>query len=110
MPAISEDIYTPEGKTSCDAALADLLSSMSIENDGWKITRFQTTPPMSSYIVAFANGPFKYLEKFVTMPLSGKTLPLRIYGMQTLKPPLHRVFIFERVSYGGQYPSGPVCA
>jgi aminopeptidase 2 len=82
MPAISEDIYTPENKISGGGtALADLLASMTIENDGWKITRFQTTPPMSSYIVAFANGPFEYLEKSVTMPLSGKTLPLRIYGM-----------------------------
>jgi aminopeptidase 2 len=82
MPAISEDIYTPENKISGGGtALADLLASMTTENDGWKITRFQTTPPMSSYIVAFANGPFEYLEKSVTMPLSGKTLPLRIYGV-----------------------------
>ncbi|KAF9255758.1 leucyl aminopeptidase [Marasmius fiardii PR-910] len=46
----------------------------------WKVTRFETTPPMSTYIVAYANGEFSYLETWAKMPLSGKTIPLRIYG------------------------------
>ncbi|KAK1218706.1 Aminopeptidase 2 mitochondrial [Marasmius sp. AFHP31] len=46
----------------------------------WKVTRFETTPPMSTYIVAFANGEFSHLETSVKMPLSGKTIPLRIYA------------------------------
>ncbi|KAF8232360.1 hypothetical protein L208DRAFT_1272750 [Tricholoma matsutake] len=81
MPAISEEVYNPKDRALGGATpLADLLSSMTIQDDKWKVTRFQTTPPMSSYIVAFANGPFEYLEKSVVMPLSGKTLPLRIYA------------------------------
>ena len=38
---------------------------------------------MSTYIVAFANGPFEYLESSYTSPLSGTTRPLRIYGGRT---------------------------
>jgi hypothetical protein len=35
---------------------------------------------MSTYLVAFANGHFEYLESSYTSPLSNKTRPLRIYG------------------------------
>ncbi|KAF8061516.1 leucyl aminopeptidase [Lyophyllum atratum] len=82
MPAISEDVYSPAAaKPNEHPDLAKLFSSL---DDTWKITPFQTTPPMSTYIVAFANGDFKYLEKSVDMPLSGKTLPLRIYATADL--------------------------
>ena len=77
MPSVSEKDYDPS--SSGDEA-AKYLSSFATSGDRWKITRFQTTPPMSSYIVAFANGPFEYLEKTVELPLSKKTIPLRIYG------------------------------
>lgn len=78
MPALSEMVYSPEAeKPNEHPALANLLSSL---DDTWKITEFQSTPPMSSYIVAFANGHFEYLEKSVIMPLSGKTIPLRVYA------------------------------
>ena len=81
MPAISEDVYSGETSTLNESPrLAELLSPLKNEQGKWKITRFETTPPMSSYIVAYANGHFEYLEKSVVMPLSGKTLPLRIYG------------------------------
>jgi aminopeptidase 2 len=77
MPAVSEEDYDP---SSTGDEAAKYLSSFATSGDRWKITRFQTTPPMSSYIVAFANGPFEYLEKTVELPLSKKTIPLRIYG------------------------------
>jgi aminopeptidase 2 len=81
MPTISEEIYNPENKPVGESAdLVKLFSSLTVKDDKWKITRFQTTPPMSTYIVAYANGDFKYLERSVVMPLSGKTIPLRIYG------------------------------
>ncbi|KAF7338457.1 Aminopeptidase [Mycena venus] len=80
MPAISEEIYQPGSSASKEAPeMSEMLSSLPTEHK-WKITRFQTTPPMSSYIVAFANGPFVHLEQKVVMPLSGKTVPLRIYS------------------------------
>ncbi len=36
---------------------------------------------MSTYLVAYANGPFEYLESSYVSPLSGKERPLRIYGV-----------------------------
>jgi aminopeptidase 2 len=42
---------------------------------------------MSTYLVAYANGVFEYLESSYTSPLSGKIRPLRLYGMFTLIEP-----------------------
>jgi hypothetical protein len=87
MPAISEETITPNTRFADDESLFSGLK------DGqWKVTKFQTTPPMSSYIVAFANGHFKYLEDSVVLPLSGKTLPLRIYSQS-------RSFLTESLLY-----------
>ncbi|KAJ7134962.1 leucyl aminopeptidase [Mycena crocata] len=77
MPAISEEVYELGSKAAPE--MAKLLSSLPTEHK-WKITQFQTTPIMSTYLVAFANGPFVHLEQKVVMPLSGKILPLRIYS------------------------------
>ncbi|KAH8983497.1 leucyl aminopeptidase [Lactarius akahatsu] len=50
-------------------------------SDGsWNATRFETTPPMSTYLLVFANGEFVYLESSYKSPLSGKVRPLRIYA------------------------------
>ncbi|GJJ10234.1 hypothetical protein Clacol_004460 [Clathrus columnatus] len=49
---------------------------------GWKITKFERTPKMSTYLVALANGDFKHLESSYVSPLSGKTRPLRIYATE----------------------------
>jgi aminopeptidase 2 len=35
---------------------------------------------MSTYLLAFANGPFECLESAYTSPLSGIVRPLRMYG------------------------------
>ena len=35
---------------------------------------------VSTYLVAYANGPFEYLESSYKSPLSGKIRPLRIYS------------------------------
>ncbi|KJA27394.1 hypothetical protein HYPSUDRAFT_131428 [Hypholoma sublateritium FD-334 SS-4] len=75
MPAISEEPLEHDMNSS--ANIATIISPS--QNEKWKISKFETTPPMSTYIVAFANGDFKFLEKSVVMPLSGKTIPLRIY-------------------------------
>lgn len=71
MPVISEEPY--------DHATSE-FSTIASSTDKWKITKFETTPLMSSYLLAFANGDFKYLETSVKMPLSGRTVPLRIYS------------------------------
>ncbi|KAJ7018485.1 leucyl aminopeptidase [Mycena alexandri] len=77
MAVESEALY--DANSTVDAALAGLLSTLP-EDTQWKITKFQKSPPMSSYLVAFANGPLAYLEKSIVMPLSGRTVPLRVYA------------------------------
>ncbi|EJC99601.1 uncharacterized protein FOMMEDRAFT_160023 [Fomitiporia mediterranea MF3/22] len=43
--------------------LSNMIESGDDTYDGdWKITKFETTEKMSTYIVAFANGHFKYAE------------------------------------------------
>ncbi|KAJ3554813.1 hypothetical protein NM688_g2912 [Phlebia brevispora] len=82
MPAISEEVYTPGYKGVKDVVswLSDKFSTLTTgETDKWKITHFETTPPMSTYLVAFANGPFTHIEDTYKSPLSGKVRPLRVY-------------------------------
>ncbi|KAG8913108.1 Aminopeptidase 2 mitochondrial [Tulasnella sp. 417] len=45
----------------------------------WKVTKFETTPLMSTYLLCFANGHFEFLESEYTSPISGRKIPLRIY-------------------------------
>lgn len=77
MPAASEETLPGEG--AIDQWLSEKVMSSAEE---WKITRFEKTPPMSTYVVEYASGPFKHLESSYTSPLSGKTRQLRTYGKQ----------------------------
>jgi aminopeptidase 2 len=78
MPAESEQAW--DSSSALEANLSVLLSTLPKKDVLGKITKFQKTPPMSSYLVAFANGPFAHLETKVVMPLSGRSVPLRVYG------------------------------
>ncbi|OBZ75470.1 Aminopeptidase 1 [Grifola frondosa] len=81
MPVISEEIYKP-GLPQDNSWLSKKFASLSIDDpaEQWKVTQFATTPPVSTYLVAYANGHLKYLESSYRSPLSGKVRPLRIYG------------------------------
>ncbi|TDL27596.1 hypothetical protein BD410DRAFT_782728 [Rickenella mellea] len=57
-----------------------VTSEEKINNGDWKITHFEKTPLVSSYLIAFANGVFDFLEDSYTSAISGKTKPLRIYA------------------------------
>lgn len=72
-PVISEEQYEDADDVH------GLLRQASIGD--WKITRFERSPLMSTYLVAFANGQFEYLESSFKSPISGKTRPIRVYGM-----------------------------
>ncbi|KAJ6537805.1 leucyl aminopeptidase [Mycena capillaripes] len=50
----------------------------------WIITRFETTPKMSTYIVSYANGSFMHVESAFTSPLTGKVRPVSIYATPDL--------------------------
>ncbi|KAF4618596.1 hypothetical protein D9613_009661 [Agrocybe pediades] len=81
MPVISEHPF--ESSEDVPADLAAMLPEN--EEDKWTITKFDTTPKMSCYIVAYANGQFDFIESSVVMPLSGKTIPLRIYSTSNIE-------------------------
>ncbi|KAF9227990.1 leucyl aminopeptidase [Gyrodon lividus] len=83
MSIASEGLCKAEADRTSDLALAMLFSSLLVEEqtiDKWKITRFNTTPLMSTYLVAYANGHFAHLEGSYKSPLTGNIRPLRVYA------------------------------
>lgn len=81
MPAVSEKPFVADSDSSV-SGLTKLFSNLKTEGSGggWKVTKFQTTPLVSTYLVAYANGPFEYIEGSYTSPISGKVRPVRMYG------------------------------
>ncbi|WFD34664.1 Aminopeptidase 2 mitochondrial [Malassezia cuniculi] len=45
----------------------------------WTLTRFGTTPRVSSYLVAWADGEFEHISGSYKSPLTGNTVPMRVY-------------------------------
>ncbi|KAJ6480455.1 leucyl aminopeptidase [Mycena vitilis] len=78
MPATFEGPYDP--------AQYPLNSSFAPGGDTaqWIITRFATTPKMSTYIVSYANGPFAHIESAFASALTGTIRPVRIYATPDL--------------------------
>ncbi|PCH38958.1 hypothetical protein WOLCODRAFT_141023 [Wolfiporia cocos MD-104 SS10] len=87
MSVASEKVYETVSETDeswLTAKLSSLTTNEAAASVKWKITRFHTSPPMSTYLVAYANGRFEYLESSYKSPLSGKVRPLRIYATADL--------------------------
>jgi aminopeptidase N len=53
--------------------------------DELKIVSFETTPVMSTYLLAWAVGDFEYVEDFTRRKYNGKSLPVRVYTTRGLK-------------------------
>lgn len=53
--------------------------------DGWKVVSFETTPIMSTYLLAWAVGDFEYVEAFTKRKYNGKSMPVRVYTTRGLK-------------------------
>ncbi|KAF9813474.1 hypothetical protein IEO21_05581 [Rhodonia placenta] len=88
MSVESENTYEPGSLDATGAVvwltkLASPAISGTAAGDKWKITRFQTTPPMSTYLVAYANGRFEHVETSYTtnFALDVKRRVLPIYEM-----------------------------
>jgi aminopeptidase N len=54
-------------------------------NVGHKIVRFERTPIMSTYLMAWALGDFGYIEEFTKRKYRGKSLPIRVYTTRGLE-------------------------
>ncbi|GJN87331.1 hypothetical protein Rhopal_000280-T1 [Rhodotorula paludigena] len=48
--------------------------------DAWELVEFEPTPPMSTYVVAWAVGSFDFISSQYISPLTGAQVPLRLYA------------------------------
>jgi aminopeptidase N len=53
--------------------------------DGLKVVSFEKTPPMSTYLAAWAIGDFEYVEAHTERQYNGKNIPVRVYTTRGLK-------------------------
>lgn len=101
MPQYSEEPCDPSEEFD---HLFQFLEDENEDDDvgfAWKITRFETTPLMSTYLVAYANGGFQHLESAFCSPLSGRTVPLRIYSKHQWR---HSGYPFKKGTFVHSYP------
>jgi aminopeptidase 2 len=77
MPAVQERSWTGSIKLGGEILGQGLSEGLSEE---WVVTQFQKTPLISSYLVAWATGEFSHLESEYRSPLTGRTVPLRVYA------------------------------
>ncbi|KAM0330639.1 hypothetical protein ACHAQA_003589 [Verticillium albo-atrum] len=66
------------------------LSNMPVKDtkktrDGFHLVSFETSPKMSTYLLAWAIGDFEYVEDFTERRYNGKQLPVRVYTTRGLK-------------------------
>lgn len=66
------------------------LSNMPVKSttpaaEGKQLVAFETTPVMSTYLLAWAVGDFEYIEAFTDRRYNGKQLPVRVYTTRGLK-------------------------
>lgn len=54
------------------------------EGSDKKIVKFERTPIMSTYLVAWAAGDFEYIETFTDRTYNGKKIPVRVYTTRGL--------------------------
>ncbi|KAI9751476.1 MAG: hypothetical protein M4579_006048 [Chaenotheca gracillima] len=78
---------------------------------GLKTVSFETTPVMSTYLLAWAFGDFEYVEDFTKRKYNGKPLPVRVYTTRGLKAQgefalknAHQVIDYFSEIFGIDYP------
>ncbi|KAK8869616.1 hypothetical protein IAR55_000183 [Kwoniella newhampshirensis] len=102
MPEVSSKPWKAPSNASIDNVFSDnyeigsllATSSASGKTEGkteastsggnWTITKFETSPLMSTYLVAYATGEFASLSSEHHSKLTGKTVPLRIFATKNL--------------------------
>ena len=75
-------IEIPEDQTALSNTPVKAVKS---SKNGRKVVSFETTPRMSTYLVAWAFGDFEYVEDFTQRKYNGKSIPVRVYTTRGLK-------------------------
>lgn len=65
---LADDCFSSEAETSSD-------------QDEWELVRFGKTPKMSSYLAAWANGEFAFVEGGCHSALSKRFITMRVYTL-----------------------------
>lgn len=80
-------------------------------NPNTKVVSFERTPPMSSYLAAWAIGDFKYIEAFTTRKYNGSPIPVRVYATRGLEGQgrfalehAHKIIDLFSETFGTDYP------
>lgn len=73
----------PEGKTTgkTEGKTETSVQSGSASGD-WVLTEFATTPKLSTYLIAWAEGPFKRLSSSFKSPKSGREIAVNVYATE----------------------------
>lgn len=61
------------------------VKSTKASKHGWNVVSFETTPVMSTYLLAWAVGDFEYVEAHTERRYNGKQLPVRVYTTRGLE-------------------------
>ncbi|KAF2746776.1 aminopeptidase-like protein [Sporormia fimetaria CBS 119925] len=77
------DLEIPEDQTALSNMPEKEVKQSS--RKGFKTVYFETTPIMSTYLLAWAIGDFEYVEAFTRRKYNGKNLPVRVYTTRGLK-------------------------
>ncbi|KAJ3488858.1 hypothetical protein NLG97_g6120 [Lecanicillium saksenae] len=60
-------------------------STTASQRAGWEIVSFETSPFMSTYLLAWSVGDFGYVEAFAEKTYNGKPVPVRIYTVRGIE-------------------------
>ncbi|XWX01229.1 hypothetical protein V2A60_009255 [Cordyceps javanica] len=52
------------------------------QRQGWSVVSFETSPVMSTYLLAWAVGDFAYLEALTEKTYNGRRIPVRVYAVR----------------------------
>ncbi|PWN42825.1 putative AAP1-alanine/arginine aminopeptidase [Ceraceosorus guamensis] len=73
------ELGVQSGVTEAAKTLKTEVANAVGAGDEWEVTSYDKLPLVSSYLVAFANGPFQSLESSFKSPITGRTVPIKIY-------------------------------
>lgn len=111
MPRVSKRSVSSSESAALFQAHRLRMVPPALGQDAWTLTEFEETPIMAPYLVAWANGEFRHVAGETRSPLTGRTIPLRMYVTpEYLAQAAYAVQVMARVlpayeeMFGIEYP------